>query len=173
MWVPGCVPMGGEACMGENKCVGGTCVHVSVNMSVNISQLQKKCVWQQLGALVHTPVYRHSPEGIRHVCIGTLMWMRLRWLNTHVCVLFFVYTQHTGVEVWVQVCYSKLPCLLLPDLLVHLNHFFCIKSDPLLPRTVKHRHQATGSEVRLPGLKRSLLTVALWARLSVPHFSHL
>ena len=71
MWVPGCVPMGGEACMGENKCVWGTCVHLSVNMSVNLSHLQT-CVWRQLGALVHTPVYRHSPEGIRHVCIGTL-----------------------------------------------------------------------------------------------------
>lgn len=32
MPVPGCVPMGGEACMGENKCVGGICVHLSVNM---------------------------------------------------------------------------------------------------------------------------------------------
>lgn len=128
MPVPGCVPMGGDACMGENKCVWGICVHLSVNMHMCwclFSHLQM-CVWRQLGALLHIPVYRHSSEGIRHVCIGTFTWICLCWLNAHVCVLFFVYTQHAGVEVWVQVCNSKLPCLLLPDPSVHLHHFFCI-----------------------------------------------
>lgn len=128
MPVPGCVPMGGDACMGENKCVWGICVHLSVNMHMCwclFSHLQM-CVWRQLGALLHIPVYRHSSEGIRHVCIGTFTWICLCWLNAHVCVLFVVYTQHAGVEVWVQVCNSKLSCLLLPDPSVHLHHFFCI-----------------------------------------------